>query len=510
MRLKRAAMNTGIAGILQLSLSVSWAASVTTWHNDLGRTGANPSETILTTSNVNTQSFGKLYSLPADGQIYAQPLYVPGVIVGGTPHNVLYVATMANSLYAYDADSAQLLWRVNFGAGVPSNENITPQIGILSTPVIDVGLNAIFFVTDTYLFNNAVFSLHSVDIRTGKERVGSPVVIAGSVPGNGNGSNNGIIAFNPNQSLQRPGLLELNGNIYIGFGSHADTPPYNGWIFAYNSMTLRKLLIKCMSPNGYGASIWQAGAAMSADSAGNIYAVTGNGDFTPTVGDYGDTVVKMNAAAGLAITSFFTPSLQGVFENGDNDLGTSGAIVLPGSPLLTAPMVVTVSKDGHFYLLNSAVLGGYNPTDAAVQELQLTFGHFGGSAYYNNIFYTWANGDVLRLFTFNGSSFSQTAQGTTATFWAYSNTAALSVSANGLVPGTTILWGAHSQSLTEGSNYPGTLHAYDGVNATELWNSNMVAADYPGAWSKWTPPTIANGKVYLATFDSGVAVYGLK
>jgi len=481
------------------------------WHNDPGRTGANPSETILNTSNVRPGAFGKLYSLPVDGQIYAQPLYVPGLSIAGGTHNVLYVCTMNNSVYAFDADSSapEILWHVNFGAPVPSHQDIVPQIGILSTPVIDVSLNAIFLVSETY-FNNDVFSLHSLDIRTGRERVGSPVVISGSVPGLGNGSSNGTVTFNPNQNLQRPGLLELNGNIYVAFGSHADTSPYNGWIFAYNDLTFRRLLIKCISPNGYGGAVWEGGAGLAADSSGNIYFSTGNGDFNPALQDYGDSVMKLNAATGLTLTSSFTPELQAQFEETDADLGASGVIVLPGSPLLTAPMVLTASKDGHVYLLNSANLGGYNPVDQVVQELQFNFGHFGGKVYYNSVLYSWGNGDVLRILSFNGSSFTQSAAGSFAPVSNYKNTPAMSLSANGLTPNTAILWAAHSQGATDGGNYPGMLHAYDAVTGTELWNSDIVPGDSPGAWSKWTPPTVVNGKVFLATFDSGVAVYGLR
>lgn len=511
MRINKIAPAIYLLAILQVAIQPSWAASVTTWHNDFNRTGANPDETTLNTSNVNTTTFGKLYSLPADGQIYAQPLYVPGVTIGGVVHNVLYVATENNSLYAYDADSStpEVLWQKNFGSPVPSNQDIKPQIGILSTPVIDVSLNAIFVVSETYSFSNAVFSLHAMDIRTGAERVGSPVVISGSVAGTGNGSSGGTMVFNANQSLQRPGLLELNGNIYVAFGSHADWSPYNGWIFAYNNLTLRRTVVKCMTPNSYGGSIWQAGAGLATDGNGNIYFGTGNGDFNTAVGDYGDSVIKMNAASGLAITSYFTPSEQLYFENDDLDLGTGSVIVIPGSPLLVAPMLVTGSKDAHIYVLNSATLGGYNTTDNVVQEWQIGESHFGADVYFNNQLYVWNTSDVLRLYTFNGSSFTPSANGAYTPPWNYKNEPSMSLSANGTTSGTAILWAAHSQSGADGGNYPGMLHAFDAVTGSELWNSGINPADYPGAWSKWTPPTIANGKVYLATFDSGVAVYGL-
>lgn len=516
-------LSIAVVTALCVSAVEGQTTSVTTWHNDLGRTGANPNETTLTASNVNTSGFGKLYNLTVTGmgQIYAQPLYVPHVIIGGVAHNVLYVADMNNNLYAFDADSPtpEVLWSVNFGSPVPSNEDILDSIGILSTPVIDLNLNAIFVVSDSYTGSNAVFTLHSLDIRTGKDRVGSPVIISGSVPGTGVGSSGGTLLFNPNQNLQRPGLLELGGNIYVCFGSHADTPPYNGWIFAYSSTTLRRLGLTSTSPDGFGAAIWASGAAPSADSAGNFYFSTGNGDFAPP--DYGDSVLKMSAAHGFTITNSFTPFDQMTFEDNDWDLGSTGVLVLPpGTVLLTAPMVVTASKDGHIYLLNSANLGSYTGPagpDNVVQEFQLNFGYFGGMVFYNNILYVWGDGDVLRPYSFNGSSFSplqyqgSPALGSYVSPSAYKNAPAMSLSANGLTSGTAILWAANSQSGTDGGDYPAILHAYDATTAAELWNSNMntSGADYPGSWSKWTPPTIANGKVYLATFDQGVAVYGL-
>lgn len=489
------------------------SVSVVTWHNDNGRTGANPNETTLNTSNVAPATFGKLYSLPVDGQIYAQPLYLPGVTIPGNGvHNVLYVATENDSLYAFDADSStpEVLWQDNFGAPVPSTQDIVPQIGILSTPVIDVSRGVIYIVADTLVGSNAQFTLHALDVTTGKEKAGSPAVISGSVAGVGDGSSAGTLAFNANASLQRPGLLELNGNIYAGFGSHADNYPYHGWIFGFNGVTLRRLVVNCLSPNGFGGAVWQSGAGLAADSAGNIYFGTGNGDFNTGIGDYGDSVIKMNAAAALTMTSYFTPSDQLEFQDSDLDLGAAGVIVLPGSPLLVSPMVVAGSKDDHLYLLNAANLGGYNPDDDVVQELDPGYSHFGDGVYYNNTLYKWGgSGDVLRIYSFSGMAFTLAASGTYQPYPDYKNEPGMSLSANGLTAGTAILWAAHSQSGTNGYDYPGVLEAYDGATGTQLWNSTQNAGDYPGSWSKWSPPTIANGKVYLATFDSGVAVYGL-
>jgi hypothetical protein len=493
------------------------ATSVTTWHNDNGRTGANPNETILNTSNVNGATFGKLYSLPVDAQIYAQPLYVPSVAIPGNgTHNVLYVATENNSVYAFDADSSstQPLWQVNLGVPVPSGENIFPYIGILSTPVIDVSRQAIYLVAQTYANSNAQFYLHSLDITTGKDRVGSPVLISAQVPGVGAGSSNGTLSLVPFQCLQRTALLELNGNIYVGIGSHADHWPYHGWMLGFDGVSLRRIALKCYSPNGYGSAIWQGGAGLSADPAGNIYVATGNGDFNPAVGDYGDSVLKLNAAGGLVMTSSFTPSIQQFLESADQDLGTGGVLVMPGSSLQIAPTVIAGGKYGQIYVLNGASLGGYNSTDQVVQEWSLGSNRLGGNVFYNNMLYIWADGQTLLRYSFNGSSFTAIPppQNAFQSDPAYANSPAMSISANGLVPGTAILWAAHAQngSVVDGASHPGMLHAYDAVSGEELWNSFQNSADYPGAWAKWSPPTVVNGKVYLATFDSGVAVYGLK
>lgn len=502
--------------VLLGSFQLGAAVSVTTWHNDSGRTGVNVNETTLTPANVNTSSFGKLYSLPVDGQIYAQPLYVPGVAIPGQGvHNVLYVATENDSVYAWDADSATplVLWQRNLGTPVPSSENITPQIGILSTPVVDLTRQEIYLVTETLVNNEPSFSLHALDITTGDDKVGSPSVISGQVAGSGQGSVNGILTFSAAQNLQRPALLELNGNIFVAFGSHADNPPYHGWLFEYDGLTLRRIAVKCYSPNGYGAAIWQGGAGIAADSAGNIYFSTGNGTFNPLTGDYGDSVIKIHPASGLAIASSFTPLLQDYFRGMDYDLGGGGVMVIPSSVVQISPLLLVGGKDGHTYLMNSGNLGGYllgqSGTDLVMQEWPMSYAHFGDGVFYNNTLFLWNSADVLRIYSFNGLTFTPTLSGTYQQLQTYENSPAMSLSADGTTGVGAVLWAAHSMTYTDGANYPGILHAYDATTGVELWNSNRPA-DAPGAWSKWTPPTIANGKVYLATFDSGVAVYGLK
>lgn len=491
----------------------SRAVSVTTWHNNNSRNGTNYEETILNTSNVNSSTFGKLYSLPVDGQIYGQPLYVPSVNVTGKGlHNVLYVTTENNSVYAFDADSSgqQPLWQINLGTTVPSGRAIIPQIGITSTPVIDISRQVMYVVSETYPSSVAAFYLHCIAIRTGKETTGSPVAITGQVPGTGDGSVNGVLAFNPIQNLQRPALLELNGNIYIGFGSHGDQAPYHGWMFTYDGVTLQQLAIKCFSPNGFGGAIWQSGAGPAADSAGNIYVATGNGDFAPVDHDYGDSVLKLDPTT-LAVNDYFSPKAELYFEEYDLDLGAGGINLIPGLTAGASPSVLVGSKDNHWYLLNSADLGGIDDDDDNVQqEWNTSPYHFGGPVYYGNLLYTWGSNDVMRTFAYNGKYFVARQTGSYVPYNDIKNSPSMSASANGTTPNTAILWAVHSQSKTDGRPYPGTLHAYDAVTGLELWNSTQRGTlDAAGSWSKFCPPTIANGKVYLATFDGVVNVFGL-
>jgi hypothetical protein len=500
---------------------MSWGASVTKYHNDNGGTGVNSEETILTTSNVTTDSFGKLYSLPVDGQIYAQPLYVPSVsIPGAGTTNVLYIATEHNSVYAFDADSSSStpLWKVNMGTpllctSIPHcNRDLLPEIGITSTPVIDVSRQAIYVVSETFIGGQATFKLHSLDLATGAEKSGSPVIIAGQSAGTSSEGTGSVVTFNPFMHWQRPGLLKLNGIIYIAFGGHQDTPPYHGWIFGYDGLSLRRVAVKNLSPDAGYTGVWQGGEGLTADNLGNIYLATGNGLMTASTGgrDYGDSVVKLNALSNLDVTSYFSPSDQSSINNADKDLGSGGALVVPGSVAQNGTMVIAGGKDGRIFVLNSASLGGYNTTDSVIQRFQATQWAFSGKVYFNSALYTWGSGDYLKRFAFNGTSFSLASSSTFQNAFGYTNTPAMSVSANGTSNG--ILWASWSSGgQANGGAYPGTLHAFDASNvAVELWNSDASGSDTLGSWAKWAPPTVANGKVYVATFDGSVKVYGLK
>ncbi len=500
---------------------------VTTYHYDNGRTGATLNETTLTTSNVNANTFGKLFSVAVDGQIYAQPLYMPQVTIPQQGvHNVVYVATENNSVYAFDADSGVPLWHVNLGPAMLAttcceSTNLFPLIGITSTPVIDPNAGILYVVAESYENNVTFFRLHALDITTGDD-VLTPAVIQGSVPGTSSDSRNGVLTFAPIRHFQRPGLLLMNGNIYIAFASHQDSQPYHGWLFSYSAATLQPTGILCFAPGGQGNGVWQGGVAPAGDANGNVYVETGNGPFDVTTdgNDYGDSVVKIGTSSGLTALDYFTPSTQATLEQNDWDLGSSGPLLIPGTSLGLAG-----GKDGKMHVFNTGNLGGYDSAgDQVFQEWQATFsvsgslpgGFWGGNyIFYNSTLYGFGERDSLNAFAFNGSEFTTTPfSKSTFTVPAngISNDPGMSISAKGTTAGTGIVWAAFSSNgLADGSAQPGVFYAFDAANVrTVLWNSNQNSArDYSGSWAKWVPPIVVNGKVYLASFDNLLNVYGL-
>jgi len=511
-----------------LSTPAQALGQVTTYHYNNARTGATANETVLTTSNVNVASFGKAFSLAVDGQVYAQPLYLPSVAIPqmGT-HNVVYVATEHNSVYAFDADApGSPLWQVNLGPSMPwssccMQQDLLPEIGITSTPVIDATARVIYVLAESLENNAAVFRLHALDATTGQEVV-TPVVIQGNVPGNSFAAVSGILAFAPKMHYQRPGLLLANGNVYVGFGSHQDTTPFYGWLFSYNAATLAQTGILCLAPDNQRNGIWQGGAAPAVDASGNIYLETGDGPFDVNTGgrDYGDSVVKVGTSGtGLTVLDYFAPSSQLVDDLQSWDFGSSGPLLIPGTSLGVAG-----GKDGKIYVFNTANLGQFNgTTDQVVQEWQATFafsdqlpgGFFGGSfIFYNSTLYGFAERDSLKAFSFNGSQFNTTpvSQSTFAVPTGSSNDPAMSISSNNAIPGTGIVWAAFSaDGVADGKAHPGVFYAFDAADVSQvLWNSNQNSTrDAVGNWAKWNPPVVANGKVYLGTYDNSVDVYGL-
>ena len=499
--------------------------SVTTHHNDVGRTGQNLNETILNTSNVNVNQFGKLFACQVDGYVYAQPLYVAQVTIASALHNIVYVATENNSVYAFDADNGAQLWHVNLGTPVPSTDisatykDLTPVIGITGTPVIDPVSNTLYVVAKTKNTSNSTYhqNLHAVDITSGAEMPGSPVEITASVAGSGSGSSGGTIAFQPLYQLNRPGLLLLNGVVYIAFGSHGDIGPYHGWVLGYDASTLAPLAVFNTTPNGSEGAIWQGGQGLVADTD-NIYFMTGNGSFDASTGgaEYGDSVVKLATSTGLSVSDYFTPDDQGSLNQSDADLGSGGPILLPGTS-----SIVGGGKDGILRLINTASMGEYNSVlNADLEEFQATSGIIMiGPIYWNSpnhgpVVYLWGPGDYLKAFEFLNGSFQTTpiSQSTMTSPGGNSNAAPLSLSANGSTSGTGIVWAALSNSGDSNQQtVTGILRAFDATNlTTELWDSQRNATrDSVGNYAKFAPPTIANGKVYLATFSNQLLVYGL-
>jgi uncharacterized protein (TIGR03437 family) len=480
---------------------------------DTHQTGANLQETSLT-PQINWKSFGKVGTFPVDGQVFAQPLYVSGVAIGGATYNIVYVATMHNSIFAFNADAPQTatpLWQVNLGPIVPSGlfnfTDILPEIGILGTPAIDAAKQVLYVVSDnlpTPASSNPVFQLHALSLLDGHEMFGGPVQIAASVPGTGAGSNNGTVAFDAYWQLQRPGLMLANGILYIAFGSHADAGNYQGWMLAYDPSTLLQKAVFNSAPNGRQSAFWHSGRAPAVDGNGNILAVTGNGDWDG-VANFGESLLHLSGA-NLALLDWYTPQQWSDLNSEDEDLGSAGAILIPGINYL-----LTGGKAGMLYLVNYDSLGHLGPdVTSTVQGVQVnSWGLFTmalwSSAPGGPTIYEYDPNVSLKAFQVVNNQLNSTilSQFTPENASPY---AGLALSANGGQGG--IAW------LTTG-NYdvdglPGTLHALDAANlANELWNSDLNGTrDQPGSFAKFATPTVANGRVYLPTFSNSVAVYG--
>ena len=515
-------------------VSATAQVSITTYHNDNSRTGQNTQETSLTTSNVNSTQFGKLFSTTVDGYVYAQPLYVPNVqnIAGGT-HNVLYVATEHDSLYAIDADSGAVLWQKSFinpSAGITTVSNgdascgdLVPEIGITSTPVIDPATNTLYLVAKTKE-NGAYFQrLHAIDTVTNAEKFGGPIVIAATVNGTGDGSSGGKVSFDPLKEHTRPGLLLANGHVVIAWASHCDNGPYHGWVMSYSASTLAQEAVFNTSPNGGLAGIWMSGDGVAVDSSGNLFFATGNGTYDGTTsGDYGDSIVKLSGpTGGFKVADWFTPSNQSSLNGGDTDLGSGGLLLLPDLPAGSAHthLLVQMGKEGKIYLIDRDNMGKYcsgcGSDTQIVQEIPgATAGIWGSPAYWKGSVY-WgggndgSNSDHVKAFSFNANnsgllSTSPTSQ--SSQLFGFS-TAAPVISANGNSNG--ILWILDNSSFN--SSCCQILYAFDATNlATMLYNSNQAAngRDQSGGAVKFTAPIVANGKVYAGS-QSKVTAWGV-
>jgi hypothetical protein len=502
------------------------SVQVLTYHNDNTRSGENTQETVLTTANVNSSSFGKVGFDSTDGKVDAEPLYVPGVTIGGTTHNVLYVVTEHDSAYAFDADTGATLWHVStLGANEATSDSrgcgqVIPEIGMTSTPVIDTKAGAhgtIYMVAASKdSSGNYHQRLHALDMTTGAEMSGSPVEIQATYPSMGPESSNGQVVFDPKQYNERAGLLLLNGVVYLGWSSHCDNDPYTGWLMGYNENTLAQTSVLNLTPNGSEGSIWQSGAGMAADSSGNIYFLDANGSFgttlnasgNPANGDYGNAFMKVSTTGGkLAPADYFTMSNTVAESNRDEDLGSGGALLLPDETDASGTvrhLAVGAGKDANIYVVDRDNMGKFSSSGNNIyQELggALTGQEFGMPAYWNNTVYYGGVGDSIRAYPITQAKLAATPSSKTAHTFPYPG-ATPSVSSNGASNG--ILWAVNNST-------PAVLYAYDATDLTkELYDSNQAAGgrDQFGAGNKYITPMIANGKVYVGT-QTGVAVFGL-
>ena len=507
--------------------------SVLTQRNDISRSGVNSSETILTPANV-TSGFGRLFSYSVDGYVYAQPLYMPNVtITGKGVHNVVFVVTEHDSVYAFDADSntgsnAQPLWQITFldanhgaAAGATTVPNadvmttdIVPEIGITSTPVIDPATNTIYIVGKTKESGTYVLRLHALDIASGAEKLGGPAELGGSVPGTGNGSVGGTLTFDPLWENQRAGLLLLNGIIYIGFAAHGDQGPWHGWLLAYNANTLQRTGAFCATSNGIGSGIWMSGSGLAADVPdpvnhpfGRLFVATGNGTFdtTPPVKNYGDDVINLDLTNGaFTVTDSFTPMDQDVLNQNDQDLASGGVLILPDQLVGPKRLLIEVGKSGRIYLVNRDSMGGYDAnTDHVVQRVVgQVLGIFSTPVYFNSRVYFWATNDDMKAFSFTNGALSATQTSSSNEFSNFPGPQTV-VSANGT--SNAIVWAIEADS----SSSPETLLAYDATDVNNLlYSSDAKPSDNPGNRLKFSVPTVANGKVYVPS-QLQVSVFGL-
>jgi hypothetical protein len=507
-----------------LTVAAATGTDVLTYHNDNSRSGQNLTETILTPSNVNSKQFGLLRVLAADGLVDGQPLVASSLSVSGTVHNVVYIVTENDSVYAYDADNGAVLGHLSvLGAGETPSDNhgcsqVTPQIGITSTPVIDRSLGpngTLYLVAASKDASGGYYQrLHAIDMVTLAERPNSPVTIQATFPGTGNNSV-GMTSFDPAQYKERAGLLLLNGIVYTAWASHCDNNPYNGWIIGYDQSALTQTQVLNVTPNGSEGAIWQSGGGMAADSAGNIYALVANGTFDTTLdatgfplqNDYGNAFIKVSTASKLQVTDYFDMDNTVSESNGDVDLGSGAPMLLPDqtdSTGVVRHLAVGAGKDGHLYVVNRDNMGKFSMSNNAIWEDMpgaLPGGIWSSPAYFQGAVYYCDVAGTLKAFGINEALLGMTAASQTTMSFGYPGTAP-AVSANGSNDG--IVWAVENAQ-------PAVLHAFAAGNlATELYNSNQASnsRDQFGSGNKFMTPTIANGKVYVGT-PTGVAVFGL-
>ncbi len=519
-----------------LSAQTPTPVTVPTWRYDLTHAGQNTSETALTPANVSESSFGKLFSLPVDSTVYAQPLYVPGLTMSdGLVHNVLFVATEHDSIYAFDADSnggvnLNPIWHISLSstahgaaAGATTvpwqdagSPDVAPEVGITGTPAINPATNTMYVVAATK--ENGVYysRLHAINILNGAERANSPVVIQATVAGTGTGSSNGQLSFSPLWQNQRGALDYYNGYVYFGYGAHGDDGPWHGWLFAYNATTLAQTAVLCTSPNGYGAGVWEAGAGLPIDDTGQMFLTTGNGTYStypPFNGssEFGESIVNFNIAnGGLTPTDAFTPFNGSHLNGGDLDQGSGGILMVPDQQGANPHILVQAGKEGRILVLNRDHLGGYaagaSYNTNILQDIPNQInGLWSTPAYWNGNVYIWGDGDVPKLFQLN-SGVMDTTPSSKSTITSAFPGASFSVSSNGAQDG--IAWAVRSDLFnTHGA---AVLYAWPATDlSTPLYESDTNSTrDAAGAANKFSTPVVTNGKVYVAA-NGQVDVYGL-
>ena len=518
--------------IATATIGVTDLAGMTTYHNDLSRDGVNAQEYALDTTNVTTATFGKLFSCAADGAIYAQPLWTANVNIGGGPHNVIVAATAHDSVYVYDADASPCVtyWHANLldtahggtagETSVPSGitgflvgfggGDITPETGVIGTPVIDSDTGTIYVVSKSVIASGPTFfqRIHALDLTTGSEKLGGPVLISASVPGTGGGSSGGNVPFNSKTALQRPGLALVNGVVYVSWASHEDADPYHGWVIGYDKSTLAQVAVYNDTPNGERGGIWMSGGAPAADQLNNLYLITGNGTYDGTSA-FGDTFLKLGTGSGLTVADWFTPANQAALEAADSDFGAGGAAMLvdqTAGPLMH--LAIGGGKEGNLFLVNRDSMGKNNTTTDKVVQKFNAGRIFATPAFWQNNLYLAGIGP-MEQFTFDPATglFNGVAVSVSGSSFGFPG-ATPSISAQGATNG--IVWATNSSAFGASANNmnqaraagPAVLHAYSAAGlATELWNSSQASGgrDTAGDAVKFTVPTVANGKVYIGT-----------
>ncbi|MGH9573097.1 MAG: LamG-like jellyroll fold domain-containing protein [Candidatus Acidiferrales bacterium] len=494
-----------------------------TFHNDNSRTGQNSNETVLNLSNVSEATFGKLFSYSLDGLAYASPLYVANVnIPGQGSHNVVYIATENDTVYAWDADglSSNPLWKANFLRSgvttVPCGDtgecgDIPDQIGVTGTSVIDPSTETLYVVAKTKEGSSYVQRLHALDIATGAEKFGGPVVIQATVSGSGDGSHGGQLTFDPLKENQRAALLLTSGVVYVAWAAHGDQAPWHGWVMGYTASTLQQTMAYCVSPNGYGGGIWMSNGGLATDSTGNVFFTTGNGDFSANSGgsDYGDSIVKISPNG--SVVDYFTPYDQSYMEADDIDLASAGPVLLLDQPGPIPHVLIAAGKSGSIYVVNRDNMGQFNPNNnnQIVQTLQSVLpngnqeeGNYSAPVLFSGYLYFGAVDDHLKAFQMSSGQLSPAPSSQSSEIYP-NRGASFALSANGTSNG--ILWAVQDNSPSNG-----VLSAYDASALShELYTSKQAGSrDTLGVATKFSIPLVANGKVFVVA-NGQIIAYGL-